>query len=99
MNKVLYFNTLFTIYAELLTKKEQNIFSLYYEENLSLSEIAENLKISRSAVHNTVKIVERKLENYEQKLRVSAKNELLKEVVEEEPIKEKLKQEIQKILE
>lgn len=99
MNKVLYFNTLFTIYAELLTKKEQNIFSLYYEENLSLSEIAEILKISRSAVYNTVKIVERKLENYEQKLRVSAKNELLKEVVEEEPIKEKLKQEIQKILE
>lgn len=98
MNKVLYFNTLFTIYAELLTKKEQNIFSLYYEENLTLSEIAENLKISRSAVYNTVKIVERKLENYEQKLRVSAKNELLKEVVEE-PIKEKLKQEIQKILE
>lgn len=98
MNKVLYFNTLFTIYAELLTKKEQNIFSLYYEENLSLSEIAENLKISRSAVYNTVKIVKRKLENYEQKLRVSAKNELLKEVIEE-PIKEKLKQEIQKILE
>ena len=98
MNKVLYFNTLFTIYAELLTKKEQNIFSLYYEENLSLSEIAENLKISRSAVYNTVKIVERKLENYEQKLRVSAKNELLKEVIEES-IKEKLKQEIQKILE
>lgn len=98
MNKVLYFNTLFTIYAELLTEKEQNIFSLYYEENLSLSEIAENLKISRSAVYNTVKIVERKLENYEQKLRVSAKNELLKEVIEE-PIKEKLKQEIQKILE
>ena len=98
MNKVLYFNTLFTIYAELLTKKEQNIFSLYYEENLSLSEIAENLKISRSAVYNTVKIVERKLENYEQKLRVSAKNELLKEVIEE-PVKVKLKQEIQKILE
>ena len=42
--------------------------------------------------------MERKLENYEQKLRVSAKNELLKEVIEE-PIKEKLKQEIQKILE
>ena len=98
MNKVLYFNTLFTIYAELLTKKEQNIFSLYYEENLSLSEIAENLKISRSAVYNTVKIVERKLEIYDQKLRVSAKNELLIEVIEE-PIKEKLKQEIQKILE
>ena len=78
MNKVLYYNNLFSIYRELLTKKEQNIFSLYYEENLSLSEIAENLQITRSAVGNTVKIVEKKLEEYEKKLHILAKNELLK---------------------
>ena len=52
MDKVLYYNNLFSIYQKLLTLKEQNIFSLYYEENLSLSEIAENLGISRSAVGN-----------------------------------------------
>lgn len=78
MDKVLYYNNLFSIYRELLTKKEQNIFSLYYEENLSLSEIAENLQITRSAVGNTVKIVEKKLEEYEKKLHILAKNELLK---------------------
>ena len=78
MNRVLYYNNLFSIYRELLTEKEQNIFSLYYEENLSLSEIAENLQITRSAVGNTVKIVEKKLEEYEKKLHIFAKNELLK---------------------
>ncbi len=78
MDKILYYNNLFSIYRELLTKKEQNIFSLYYEENLSLSEIAENLQITRSAVGNTVKIVEKKLEEYEKKLHILAKNELLK---------------------
>ena len=78
MNKVLHYNNLFSIYRELLTEKEQNIFSLYYEENLSLSEIAENLQITRSAVGNTVKIVEKKLEEYEKKLHILAKNELLK---------------------
>ncbi len=77
MNKVLYYNSLFTIYKELLTQKEQNIFSLYYEENLSLSEIAENLKITRSAVGNTVKTVEKKLDFYEEKLKVFEKNSLL----------------------
>ena len=78
MDKILYYNNLFSIYRELLTEKEQNIFSLYYEENLSLSEIAENLQITRSAVGNTVKIVEKKLEEYEKKLHILAKNELLK---------------------
>ena len=57
MDKVVYFNNLFTIYKELLTLKEQEIFSLYYEENLSMGEIALNKDISRSAVGSTVKIV------------------------------------------
>ena len=82
MDKVLYYNNLFSIYQKLLTLKEQNIFSLYYEENLSLSEIAENLGISRSAVGNTVKTVEKKLQNYENLLQVLTKNEILKECLE-----------------
>ena len=46
MDKFLYFNELFSLYGKLLTKNEQNIFSLYYEENLSLQEIADNLNVS-----------------------------------------------------
>ena len=97
MDKVLYYNNLFSIYQKLLTLKEQNIFSLYYEENLSLSEIAENLGISRSAVGNKVKTVEKKLQNYENLLQVLTKNEILKECLKE--VKEKeLQERITKIL-
>ena len=81
MDKVVYFNNLFTIYKELLTAKEQEIFSLYYEENLSMGEIALNKSISRSAVGNTIKIVENKLEKYESILRILEKEEKLKEMI------------------
>lgn len=81
MDKVLYFNNLFTIYKELLTAKEQEIFSWYYEENLSMGEIALNKSISRSAVGNTIKIVENKLEKYESILRILEKEEKLKEMI------------------
>ena len=97
MDKFFYYNNLFSVYRNLLTLKEQNIFSLYYEENLSLSEIAENLEISRSAVGNTVKTVEKKLQNYEDLLHVWEKNEILKDclgLVEEQKILER----IQKVL-
>ncbi len=66
MNKVLYYNELFSYYKELLTKKEQEVFSLYYEENLSMGEIAQIKNISRSAVGFKIKKVEEKLDNYEQ---------------------------------
>lgn len=97
MDKFFYYNNLFSVYQNLLTLKEQNVFSLYYEENLSLSEIAENLEISRSAVGNTVKTVEKKLQNYEDLLHVWEKNEILKDclsLVEEQKILER----IQKVL-
>ena len=81
MDKVVYFNNLFAIYRELLTLKEQEIFSLYYEENLSMGEIAENKDISRSAVGSTVKIVEKKLENYESILNVMGTQERLKQII------------------
>ena len=81
MDKVVYFNNLFAIYRELLTLKEQEIFSLYYEENLSMGEIAENKDISRSAVGSTVKIVEINLDNYESILNVMGTQERLKQII------------------
>ncbi len=73
MNKVLYYNELFSYYKELLTKKEQEVFSLYYEENLSMGEIALLKNISRSAVGFMIKKVTEKLDNYEKILK---KNEI-----------------------
>ena len=69
MNKILYYNELFSYYKELLTKKEQEVFSLYYEENLSMGEIAQIKNISRSAVGFKIKKVSEKLDNYEKILK------------------------------
>ena len=84
MNRV-YLNRLFDYYQKLLTEKEQNIFEYYYQEDLSLQEIADNLNISKSAVGKTIKIVEEKLNNYEDLLKLNEKsikiNNILKDVV------------------
>ena len=70
----IYLNELFDYYIVLLTKKEQDIFIDLYEDDLSLQEIADNLNISKSAVGKTLKIVEKKLIEYEQKLELNKKN-------------------------
>ncbi len=67
MNRV-YLNQLFDYYHSLLTANEQDIFQKYYEEDLTLQEIADEGQISKSAISKTLKTVEKKLLNYEEKL-------------------------------
>ena len=57
-----YFNSLFDIYKELLTKKEQDAFKEHYVEDLSMQEIADNQNVSKSSVGMTIKRAEQKLE-------------------------------------
>ncbi len=59
---------LYDFYGSLLTSKQQEVMRLYYEHDLSLGEIAAELKISRQAVHDILKRAERSLEAYEAKL-------------------------------
>ncbi len=60
-----YLSSLFDIYKDLLTSTEQETFISYYIEDLSLSEIAENRKISKSSVGKTLSQAEEKLKEYE----------------------------------
>ena len=62
-------------YGSLLTTKQQEVMRLYHEENLSLSEIAEEFGISRQGVHDTLKNAENALTEYEDKLGLVAKLE------------------------
>lgn len=61
-------NTLFEVYATLLTKKQMNYMELYYADDFSLGEIAEEFNVSRQAVYDNIKRTEKILEDYEYKL-------------------------------
>lgn len=63
-----YHISLFDTYKELLTDKQQEYFILYYYEDYTLKEIAENKNISRNAVFDQLKKVVKILEEYEEKL-------------------------------
>lgn len=56
---------LFHVYGELLSVRQKTFIEMYYDENLSLSEIAERHGISRQAVHDAIKHGRRALEKYE----------------------------------
>ncbi len=88
-------NDLFAKYGELLTPSQKNIMRSYYEYNLSLSEIGENMGISRPAVSDAIKKSTAKLEKLEGKLHLVSKDKkiaaLLEKIKETEgPEKEKL---------
>ncbi len=58
---------LFDFYGELLTERQKEFFDLYYNEDLSLSEIAENSGISRQGVRDVIVRAERLMQNVEDK--------------------------------
>ena len=68
-------NLLIDVYGNLMTEKQQRYLSMYYEEDLSLSEIAEILEVSRNAVYDQLKRALQSLEQYEKRLGLLAKHQ------------------------
>ena len=68
MEKNVEISILCELYGKLLTKKQYEFLNDYYNNDLSLSEIAENNKITRQAVRDNIKKGEKKLFEYEEKL-------------------------------
>ncbi|MBR5291207.1 MAG: putative DNA-binding protein [Erysipelotrichaceae bacterium] len=66
-------NHLMDFYAPLLTEKQNQVLEYYFREDYSLSEIAELMEVSRSAVHDLLKRCEATLESYEEKLHLYEK--------------------------
>ena len=83
-------NQLFDIYENLFTEHQIQIFQSYYQDDLSLKEIAEDFYISRNAVHDLLKRVEVMLEDYEAKLHLLDKINEIEKIVENQEIKEKI---------
>lgn len=63
-------NSLFEFYAPLLTPKQHQYIQLYYADDYSLGEIAEEFNVSRQAVYDNIKRTEVILEDYEKKLQL-----------------------------
>ena len=72
---------LYDYYGELLTSKQQLYFENYYFNNLSLQEIAENYSISRNAVYNSLKEIEKKLIHYESVLKLQEKSKIIESLI------------------
>ena len=60
---------LLDFYGNLLTDKMREACESYYNEDLSLAEIAESSGISRQGVYDTIHRAEKQLEEYEERLR------------------------------
>ena len=68
LEKTTRMNYLYDFYQSLLTPKQRSYMALYYLEDFSLGEIAEENHVSRQAVYDNIKRTEAMLEEYEEKL-------------------------------
>jgi predicted DNA-binding protein YlxM (UPF0122 family) len=75
-------NLLFDFYQKLLTEKQQTFLKLYFHDNYSLGEIAEEFSISRQAVNEHIKRAEHMLKAYEDKLHLLDQYEHRKQYIQ-----------------
>ena len=74
MSKNLDYANLFDIYAPLLTDKQRETLDLYYNEDLSLGEIAETTGVTRQAVMGCIQKCEQHLDELESKMGLADRN-------------------------
>ncbi|BDR56106.1 YlxM family DNA-binding protein [Xylocopilactobacillus apis] len=79
---------LIDVYGELLTDKQRDYLTFYYDEDLSLNEIGEYFKISRQAVSENLRRSVQQLENYEEKIGVLNRLDQLEQVLNQAEEKE-----------
>jgi len=77
------FGSLYEMYGALLTEKQQQCLELYFCEDYSLAEVAEEMKVSRQAIHDLLKRVEQTLERYESMLGFLQRAEKTRALTEE----------------
>ncbi len=68
MKKDLSMSILLDFYGDMLTEKQRRVFEMYYNEDLSLSEIASHSGITRQGVRDSIKRSEFQLLSYEERL-------------------------------
>ncbi len=97
MEKSIEVSMLLELYGKLLTNTQADTVDLYYNQNLSLGEIAEELNITRQGVRKNLVYAEKKLFDFEEKLgflkQKLENDEIIKEVIkslDDDVLKDKL---------
>ena len=97
MEKSIEVSMLLELYGKLLTDTQADTVDLYYNQNLSLGEIAEELNITRQGVRKNLVYAEKKLFDFEEKLgflkQKLENDEIIKEVIkslDDDVLKDKL---------
>ncbi len=79
MEKIIEQNLLYDFYGELLTKHQRKVYENAVYNDLSLSEIADELGISRQGVHDLLKRCDKIMAGYEEKLKLVEKFSMTRE--------------------
>ena len=74
---------LLDFYASLLTERQRECYTLHHEDDMSLGEIAEEMHISRQAVHDNIERAKASMEGYEQKLHLIEQYLLRRKIVKQ----------------
>lgn len=77
MEKSIEISLLFDFYGELLSEKKREAASLYFNEDLSLSEIARHMGITRQGVSDLIRRSESELYGLEDKLKLYSRFEAI----------------------
>ena len=77
LNKTIEVNNLIDMYGKFLTDKQLNIMTDYFKNDYSLSEIADNLNITKQAVKYAIGLATNRLKEFDENLNlISIKSEL-----------------------
>ncbi|ATZ20769.1 YlxM family DNA-binding protein [Mesoplasma coleopterae] len=82
LEKTLELSSLFYLYKNMLTEKQVEYFELYFEEDLSFQEIADQLVISKAAAHDAINKIIKTLNDLEGKLKINERKIKIQGIIE-----------------
>lgn len=98
INDSFYYGILFAYYKELLTEKQKEYLTLYYEQNFTINEIAIEYQVSKESVFDLIKRVNNKLKVYEEKLALYEKSLEIEKLLQDLNLSEEIIERITEII-
>lgn len=93
MEDRVYLIDLYDLYKELFTDKQKECFERYYYDDLTLSEISEELGVSRAFIQKNLKLVKEKLLSYESIIKKGSLRKYINTLTDD-----KLKEELERFI-